>query len=335
VKRFTTILAVRNIPLLFEIFIMEVLFGSTSLPVEIVAVVAILVSFFVYILTSSFRKILKKYGVIGTDVHKQNKPKVPESGGIVLAIGFTIFLAFMFLLTHEVKLLYILVTSLLFGFFGFLDDLIKFGKYEKLIFSILISALVLLFSNVYGIKLLLGIPFLIAFTNVFNIFAGLNGLEIGNSTIISFFFMICLFTLGNDMLAFTNFGIFLILLAFLLHNKYPAKIFLGNAGTLLVGSFFASLTLQYDLYFILIPLVSLHIIDCILKGWSAGYFSSSEKKPTKVLKNGILQPRDDFLSFIRLLLRIKPMKEPETVKLIWLLQIIVGVLTAITIGVLL
>lgn len=293
---------------------------------ELMILLAVFTSLVTYLSVPLIKKILKRYKIVITDLHKRNKPKIPNCGGIALAIGFSLFLTPIFVITKEVQVLYILTISLLFGFLGLIDDLIELGKYEKLFCTVLISIFAALSLGLSGIGLLLSIPFFIAISNIFNIFAGLNGLEIGSSTIISFFFMFYLFIFGYYFSGFIIFGIFLILLSFLFYNKYPARIFPGNIGTLLIGGFFASFTLYYNLYYFLIPLLSLHIIDCLLKGFSAGYFSFSEKKPTKVLKSGILKPEKDFLSFVRLLLRIKPMNEKQTVRVIWILEIIVGAL---------
>jgi len=294
---------------------------------ELMILLAVSISIITYLSVSLIRKILKKYRIVSPDLHKQNKPKIPKCGGIALAIGFSLLLISIFIITKEIQILYILTISLLFGFLGFIDDLIELGKYEKLFCTMLISIFASLSLGLSGISLFLGVLFFIAISNIFNIFAGLNGLEIGSSTIISFFFMTILFIFGYYFSGFIVFGIFLILLSFLFYNKYPARIFPGNIGTLLIGGFFASFTLYYNLYFFLLPLLSLHIIDCLLKGFSAGYFSSSEKKPTKVLRNGMLKPEKDFLSFVRLLLRIKPMDEKQTVRTIWFFEVIVGVLT--------
>ncbi|MFB0544600.1 MAG: multidrug transporter [Asgard group archaeon] len=327
-KRFTTILTVR-----FNTIFNGILFmGIPLLSETIIILVATAISSLTYFLTPIFGKMLKKHGIVGIDLHKVKKTLIPECGGIVLGVGFVLFLSFLFVLTGRFQILYILTISLLFGLLGFIDDMVRLGKYEKLFCSILISTFTVSFLGLSGVALILGILFVIATANIFNLFAGLNGLEVGSSTIISFFFMTSLFILGDLIPGFITLGVFLILFSFLLHNKYPAKIFPGNVGTLLIGGFFASFTLYYNMYLILIPLLTLHIINSLLKGYSAGYFSFSEKKPTKVLKNGILKPRDDFLSFVRLLLKFRPMKELEIVRIIWAIQTAVGVLTTITIS---
>jgi len=291
------------------------------------ALMAMLTSILTYVLVPPLGRILRARGMVGIDVHKPERPVIPESGGIVLAAGLTLFLSFLAIAMGQMRILYVLAVSLLFGFYGLIDDMVKLGKYEKLFCSTLIGAFAAVFSGLNGVAVVLAGLFVLAVGNMPNLFAGLNGLEVGSSTIISFFLAVCAFIGGNRVAGFAALGFFLILLAFLLHNKYPARIFPGDCGTLLIGGFFASLALYYNLWNALVPLLSLHIADCLLKGSSAGYFSYSEKRPTKVLRSGILRPRRDFLSFVRLLLKLKPMKEPEVVRIVWALEIMVGTLT--------
>lgn len=332
-KRFTNISVAILICAIFQFLIMPVLFQTVQLvDYPLIASVAALISTFTYFSIPTIGKFLKANGIVGIDVHKIKKPIVPESGGIVLAIGFTMFLGLLYVMTGKVQIIYMLMVSLLFGFQGFIDDIVRLGKYEKFFCSFLIGAVAVLFSGLTGVNIILATLFVVAIGNIFNLLAGLNGLEVGSGAIVSFFFGLCSLIIGSYIPGAVCLGVFLILLSFLFHNKYPAKIFPGNSGTLVIGGLFASMTLYYNLYLILIPLLAVHIFNCVLKGWSAGYFSSSEKKPTKVLKNGVLKPRKDFLSLIRLLLRLKPMKEPETVKTIWILEIIVGILTTAVVG---
>jgi hypothetical protein len=42
------------------------------------------------------------------------------------------------------------------------------------------------------------------------------------------------------------------------------------------------------------------------------------------MRNGILQPRDDFLSVIRLALKIRPMTEKRTVGVLWFIEVVIG-----------
>lgn len=292
-----------------------------------VTLAAVIISLFTYSVLPGLARRLKRSGIVGKDLHKKRKPRVAERGGIILMLSFALFMAFVYFLTRDVLVLYAFLVSLAFGFYGLWDDMKPQGKYQKLLVStgIALGALALAgFPGLVWIPLLI---LLIAVSNIFNLFAGFNGLEIGCSSIVSFFFALSCLLLGKTEAFYLSFGVFFILIAFLAHNKYPAKIFPGNVGTLLIGGFFSSLALYYSLFVALIPLLSIYILDVVLKGWSAGYFSRSEKIPTRVNGDGTLAPGGDYLSFTRLILRFKSLTEEKLVSLVWKLEIAIGSLT--------
>ena len=292
-----------------------------------VTLAAVIISLFTYSVLPALARRLKRSGIVGKDLHKKRKPRVAERGGIILLLSFALFMAFVYFLIRDVLVLYALLVSLAFGIYGLWDDMKQSGKYQKLLVSIGIALGALALS---GFPWLAWIPLLIlliAVSNIFNLFAGFNGLEIGCSSIVSFFFALSCLLLGKIEAFYLSFGAFFILIAFLAHNKYPAKIFPGNVGTLLIGGFFSSIALYYSLFVALIPLLSLYILDMLLKGWSAGYFSRSEKIPTKINRDGTLAPGGDYLSLTRFILRFKSLTEKRLVSLVWKLEIAVGSLT--------
>jgi UDP-N-acetylglucosamine--dolichyl-phosphate N-acetylglucosaminephosphotransferase len=185
----------------------------------------------------------------------------------------------------------------------------------------------------------MAVPVLVLFTlglgNLFNTFAGFNGLEMGCSALISFFFSVVCFMTGNIMPFYISLGLSAILFSFLLHNKYPARIFPGNVGTLTVGGILAGVCLYYNLYGLIIPLMVLHIADLSLKAASAGFLSSSDFGRTRVGKDGILIPRRDYLSLAKVVLRARPMGERNLVLFFWAACAAVGISTVTALGVLL
>ncbi|MFQ6010137.1 MAG: hypothetical protein ACE5J7_03410 [Candidatus Aenigmatarchaeota archaeon] len=295
--------------------------------VQIIFSLAIALFFLTYLIIPKVAKVLKARIKYGIDVHKPQRPKVAECGGIVILFSISIFLLFAYMMLGDIRIVYVMLVAMMFSLYGLVDDIVRLGKYQKLIVSFAIAAVGTFLYGATGLFFILSILFLIAASNIFNIFAGLNGLEIGFSTIIAFFFAAASFLLSQAAPFFMSVGMFLVLLAFLLHNKYPARIFPGDVGTLLIGGFFASMTLYYGMYIVLVPLLGIHILDCLFKGCSSGYFSSHEKKPTKILGNGMLKPRDDFLSVVRMLLKIKPMTEKMVVKILWSFEILIGIAT--------
>ena len=287
--------------------------------------VSFVLSMFTYCVTPKIGDLFRRMKIVGVDLHKPEHPKVPERGGVVILFSISALLAFIYFMTSSWVLLAVMASTVGFGLYGLLDDSRQLGKYKKLGLSLAISAaLVLPFSSS-----LYYLPFLVFLTlaigNIFNLFAGFNGLESGCSALVAFFFsLLCLLT-GNLMPFCISMGVFLILFGFLMRNKYPASIFPGNVGTMAMGGFFAGLCLYYNLYALFVPLLFLHIADVLLKGASAGYFGRSEKQPTKVNGDRVLVPGNDYLSMCRLMLKVRPMTERQLVRSLWALEVLVGV----------
>lgn len=307
---------------------------TVNLMVPVLSISALL-SVLTYFAMPNIARKLKEMDIVGVDVHKRMKPKVAEMGGIVIFPSLMVILASAYFLSASPLLLLVMVSTMLFATYGILDDIRQLGKYTKLLLSMLIGISLLAFV---GPPAVLFIPLLLLVAgvgNAFNLFAGFNGLEMGCSTITALFFsMACLVT-GNLMPFYLSFGMFMILFAFLLHNKYPARIFPGNIGTFTIGGFFVGIALYYNLLHLLVPLLSLHAADMFIKAASSGYFSSSEKARTRVNGKNILVPRSDYLSLVRLVLKHRPMNEKQLVSFFWALSIVIGVSTVAVAGVLL
>ena len=297
--------------------------------------VAVILSALVYWMTPRLGEKLRSLRIVGRDVHKLKRPEVPEMGGIMILAALSVMLAFSYAATGSQSILMCLYAVAAFGIYGILDDILKLGKYQKLALSTGIAAGLVLLAGPPAALAVLLVFLTLGIGNIFNLFAGFNGLEVGCTWLISLFFSAICFLTGNIIPFYLSFGFFLVLVGFLVHNKYPARIFPGNVGTMTMGGFFAGICLYFGTYSLLIPLLFLHIADVALKAASAGYFSSSEKTPTRVNGYNILVPGDDYLSLTRLVLRLRPMTERQLVYFFWGLFSVVGFATVFATGVLL
>ncbi len=296
--------------------------------------VSVVMSALTYLITPKVGDMLRKMKIVGIDVHKARRPRIPEMGGVVIFIPMLFILASAAILTQSPMIALVFASTLLFGLYGILDDVKRLGKYTKLALSVGISLALIFPTNPVAIAVPLLLFLTVGLGNVFNVFAGFNGLEIGCSTLVAFFFSLMCLVTGNIVPFYLSLGMFFMLAAFLLHNKYPARIFPGNVGTFTVGGFFAGICLYYNLYYLILPLMVLHMADISLKAVSAGFFSSSEKKTT-VVRGGRLIPRNDYLSLSKLVLRTKPMNERQLVGFFWVVSVAIGVSTVAITGVLL
>lgn len=211
------------------------------------------------------------------DTHKL-KNGTPTMGGIIFLISISLVSLICFDGESIFAKMSILI-FLAYGIVGFLDDFIKFKfkrnlglrAYQKIIFQLLVSILVgvFVYKNLGGVIL---VPFsnklidlglwiipLVAFiylatTNSVNLTDGLDGLATSTTLVylLSFTILLLIFVENGIVLSnvasineFKNLSTLAVvacgaLLCFLLFNCFPAKIFMGDTGSLALGSLIAS-----------------------------------------------------------------------------------------------
>lgn len=206
----------------------------------------------------------------GPTWHK-SKQGIPTMGGIAFILS-TIIGSLFFI--HGNKGGGILLCGALFGLIGFIDDYIKVvkkhnqGLTAKQKFSLqtvvsLLYALYLYFNFSQTSTLIpftgkyvnLGIfyiPFvmlvLLATTNSANLTDGLDGLASSVGAIVSLFFTVaCLIIKGNGDGAVISAALTGGLLGFLIYNAHPAKVFMGDTGSLFIGGVIAAAAISAGL----------------------------------------------------------------------------------------
>ncbi|HII96032.1 MAG TPA: UDP-N-acetylglucosamine--dolichyl-phosphate N-acetylglucosaminephosphotransferase, partial [Candidatus Methanofastidiosum sp.] len=115
-------------------------------------------------------------------------------------------------------------------------------------------------------------------------------------------------------------------LAFLIFNKYPAKIFPGDIGTLIVGAIIASFSIIKHIEIIGVILLLPQIMEFLFK--SMKRFGGKKYGPTKVDNKGILYPQK-YLSVANLLTSHFKLTEKSLVLIIWLIGAIFGIMAII------
>ncbi|WP_304544120.1 glycosyltransferase family 4 protein [Sulfurimonas microaerophilic] len=205
---------------------------------------------------------------------------IPRSGGLGIFVSLLIF--FVYMNFFDGKNVYLLFSIFMVFLLGFYDDIFSANPKFKLL-VIFIASLVLSLDGVYltslgeylGFNLTLGffaIPFtafaIIGFTNALNLIDGLDGLAGGVSLII----LLAFAHIGNefdDIVILTlSTGLLGALSAFLFFNWNPAKIFMGDSGSLTIGFILAVLALLSShyihpvaiLYFLAVPVIDTLIV---------------------------------------------------------------------------
>lgn len=248
------------------------------------SVIIILLSFaLVCLLAKIIIPKLRKYK-LGQNIRQEGpkshlkKAGTPTMGGVLFIISSLIAVLVSslagFVFTNEIILL--VLGSTAFGLVGFLDDYIKFFKhrnlglraYQKLVLQMLFSALIAYFAyKLAGTMvyipfykevdlgkwvILLNFFILVASTNAVNLTDGLDGLATGVMSIILLTLVIYSLKISNMTTYAYSIIMFASLLGFLIFNKYPAQIFMGDTGSLFLGGVLAIITILLGLHFYMI-----------------------------------------------------------------------------------
>jgi UDP-GlcNAc:undecaprenyl-phosphate/decaprenyl-phosphate GlcNAc-1-phosphate transferase len=186
-----------------------------------------------------------------------NRSPVPRLGGIALFFGFLVpALAFLDLNRGARGLL---LGAALATTVGAIDDFRGLTWWEKLAGQLAAAAVPVAFGTwvtrftfpVVGIHQLpewIGMPLtvlgIVAIMNMLNFLDGLDGLAAGVAAIAGFTFCVIALSLGNPETALVGAIVFGACIGFLRHNFYPARIFMGDSGALLLGFVLATESVQ-------------------------------------------------------------------------------------------
>lgn len=245
------------------------------------------------------------------------KQGTPTMGGIIMIIAMIIMVtgAYVYLTCNQQselanKLLPILLLTIGFGLIGFIDDFKKLvlkntkglkPSYKML--GLLIISVAYVIYLVYGLNIgtdtyipfikqsinipvYLYIPFaiivILATTNAINLTDGIDGLSSSVSTII----ITCL-TIVGIALKVEEIGIFgsIVIgavLGFLMFNLHPAKVFMGDTGSLLLGGVISSMALYVKMPLLLIIIAFVPVIETLSVIIQVAYFKKTGNRIFKM-----------------------------------------------------
>ncbi len=276
------------------------------------------------------------------------KSETPTMGGIFMMIPFLIFLLILTINLGSLKLSLLLISIFGFFFTGFLDDFLsiknkkntglktkeKFGiqsiitiifillAYEKNLIDPLITV-----SNSWGINtniFILPISFLVlvGISNSVNLTDGLDGLAAGCSGIV-------FYGLGTEILmkGQQEFFVFSVLcysmsgicLGFLKYNSYPAKIFMGDTGSLSIGAILGSIALLTNSVFTLSIFSGIFIIESLSVMIQVGFFKITKKLFHKGKRIFLMAPLHHHFE-------LKGVEEKKIVENFWIINILLVIL---------
>ena len=242
----------------------------------------------------------------------QKKSGTPTMGGIMFIIGAVVTAVACYTVLcimtggvkdEHVKVFGGILMAVLFGAIGFIDDYIKVVKKhnqgltekQKLVLQFLVaiayvftlylggcgSATVVPFIGVVDLGIfywVFSVVFIVGFVNATNLTDGLDGLD-GSVT---FFASISLMVVASvvidkssSIMASSLAGA---CLGFLIWNFYPAKVFMGDTGSLFLGGFLVAIAYAMNMPVLLIPIGLIYIVEMFSVILQVGYFKLTKGK---------------------------------------------------------
>ena len=235
---------------------------------------------------------------IGPKWH-QGKQGTPTMGGLMFIIGIPIAVVVAYLFMHastvgdpmsaimRARMFYGLVLALLFGAIGFLDDYLKVVKKQnegltekqKMALQILFGAVYLLLLHISGTQsTMVTIPYIgtydfgvfyyvfamfaiIALSNAVNFTDGLDGLLSSVTLVLSIGYLIFCYLLGMGEMGIMAGALGGGCIGFLFWNHYPAKVFMGDTGSLFMSGMVIALAFGTGLPFFVVLFGIIYVIE--------------------------------------------------------------------------
>ena len=195
---------------------------------------------------------------------KVHSNKIPNTGGIAIILGFIVSQLFYiidvpFVRIHMEGYYFLLYSTVILFIMGLFDDIKSIPAYKKFVLQLLIAIILVLkvdiriesFYGLFGLfelslwlSYIFSISVILFFINAYNLIDGLDGLSSSTGIyVLAIFFWI--FFINNSFIeSMISLSLIGALLAFLIFNKPPAKIFMGDSGSLSVGLILAFLAIK-------------------------------------------------------------------------------------------
>lgn len=224
-------------------------------------------------------------------------------GGLIILTSILITALLFVPRYHEI--LPVLFMTLGFGIIGFLDDYIKvvmkrslgLKAWQKMLGQFVVTAVFIgYYFKVAKMDTIVSIPFtdfsfnmpmwlfiififmvVLGTVNGVNFTDGLDGLASGVTVIVGTFFTIVALSVKPALTPITG-AVVGSLLGFLLFNVYPARVFMGDTGSLALGGFVASVAIMLHMPIIIVVVGLIYLVEVISVIMQVGYFKLTHGK---------------------------------------------------------
>jgi UDP-N-acetylglucosamine--dolichyl-phosphate N-acetylglucosaminephosphotransferase len=295
---------------------------------------------------------LRRSGIVGLDYHKIARPKVPEMGGIGIVITLAIggILALILFPGMSMNVLSVTLTMASGAVVGLVDDLKRLGPKTKPLLTAAACWPILLLQTYDPHPLLpfigetrltilypLMIPIGVAVAaNAVNMLDVLNGAMPSTCIPVAVAMLIASIILGSTEGMVLSAILVSALLAYYKFNKFPAKVFTGDVGSLAVGSTIAAIAVVGRIEVITVVAMIPFIMNSFHSLASIGRLFERRQvklRPTFLQKDeriaASMDPRSP-LTLTRIVVGKTPLKEYEVVRVLFILSAFSSLLALLT-----
>ncbi len=338
---------------LFFLILISLIVNSYLFNSSLIINIFLIFSLISIVVTKYGLKIIKQLHLIqqirdeGPKTHF-NKKNTPTMGGIFIILPLLLLLLIVNNNFHSIGISLLFFCTISFFIIGFLDDYLSITNKkniglkskEKFILQALVSIIfiilasqsnyinpLIILSNNWSIDtniIIFPICFLtlVGLSNAVNLTDGLDGLASGCSAIVFFGLGTEIFIKSQEELiiyGLISYAMSGLCIGFLKYNKYPAKIFMGDTGSLTIGATLASISILTNSLFTLFIISGIFIIEALSVIIQVSFFKITKK----VFKNG---KRVFLMTPIHHHFELKGVKEEKIVENFWKVNILLVVL---------
>ncbi len=297
------------------------------------------------------RYLSRRFNLLGVDAHKPDSPLLPKIGGLALTLGSLASIVIIFILfaPGSAVLTGVMLSTLIAAAIGLYEDLRELNPVVKPLLLALaglpIIVLGVYYPNpefpfigrtrmhiVYPLLVLAGFSVI---SNAINSIDVLNGAMVSTSAVALSPLLVISLLEGRTEALVMSAALFGALIAFIPENKYPAKLFVGNVGSLSTGALFTAIAvigrLEIATIIALMPQImnEFHIISSI-----GGLKSAKlvKERPINV-ENGLIEAntsRRAPITLVRLITAKTKLTEKTVVKCLILLSAYSAALSLLT-----
>ena len=305
-----------------------------------------------FIATPYVAAMMNRHGITGRDVHKRKKTEIPEMGGLAILLSLTIgTVVTIVVLPNSLRQSVAFIgVVLIAGAIGIVDDLHPLGARTKPILTALACLPILLLRTynpfpviplIGSVRLTLLYPLLVLVaiavtSNAVNMMDVMNGSMAGTVAIVAAAITTVLILSGEVSGASLAAALLAAMLAFYYFNRFPAKIFGGDTGSLAVGAALGALSILGGIETVVLVALIPQIMNAFYGLASVGGLRERREilqRPVILLRNGLIKasPKKGApVTLVRLILASGPLSERDIVRGMMILTAVSSMLAVLT-----